>query len=182
MNDKKMKKNNLKEIRQKRQNNKTGQIHLTETIAVLFIFFILLSLSIVFYYKYSQVAIKQEKEEMIATRAMDSTLKAIFLPELICSRNMAEPEDYCFDLIKIQLANQTFANYQNKYYFNLFSYAKITVEEIYPGNRSWTIYNKPKSGAKKVEPTFFVVALKDELKNMDVPYYSFGYIRIEVYS
>lgn len=162
--------------------DRKGQIHLTETIAVLFIFFVLLLLGMVFYYKYSQAALEDKKEELVAARAMDSTLKAIFLPELVCSRGKAEPEDNCFDMIKLRQADKVFKENLNQYYFNLFSYAHISVEEIYPGKNSWTIYDKPKPDFKKKEPTFFVVALKDDLKSPGTPYYRFGYLKVVVYS
>lgn len=157
---------------------------MTETIAVLFIFFVLLLLGMVFYYKYSQVAMENEKEELMEARAMDSTLKAIYLPELVCSKGKAEPEDNCFDMIKLRQADDVFKEHLNDYYFNLFSYAKISVEEIYPGKDSWTIYDKPKPDYKKKdkEPTFFAVALKDDLKNPGTPYYGFGYLKVVVYS
>ncbi len=86
---------------------------MTETIAVLFIFFILIVLGMVFYYRYSQIAFEDKKEELVAARAMDSTLKAIFLPELICSRGDAEPEDNCFDLIKLRQINKTIMDSKN---------------------------------------------------------------------
>jgi len=170
---------------------KNGQVRMTETIAILFIFFVLILFGIIFYYKYQQVSFKEKQEELLAARAMDTTLKVLFLPELMCSRGDAEPEDNCFDLAKLRGVNEIFQEYLNKYYFNIFSYAKITVQEVYPGDRVWVLYDKEKKKMlddgnlvkdwEKKEPTFFVVTLKDEI-NVGEPTYGFGYVMVEVYS
>lgn len=169
---------------------KQGQIRMTETIAVLFIFFILILFGIIFYYKYQQVAIKEKQEELLAARAMDTTLKVLFLPELVCSKGEAEPEDNCFDMMKLRHANKTFQEYLNKYYFNIFSYSRIIVNQTYPEpGFEIVLYDKPKppledgsQGWTKKEPTYFVVTLKDEIKGKVQPHYGFGYVVVEVYS
>ena len=77
-----------------------GQVRMTETIAVLFIFFILVLFGIIFFYKYQTIALKEQQEELLGARAIDTTLKVLFMPELSCTKGEAEPEDNCFDLIK----------------------------------------------------------------------------------
>lgn len=154
---------------------------MTETIAVLFIFFILIIFGIIFYYKYSQVSFKEQQEQMLGKRAMEITLKTLFLPELICSKGKAEPEDNCFDLIKLRQVNSTFKDNYRDYYYNLFPYTTITVQEISPGNQSWLLYDKPKSNWTLKEATYFVIALKDDLKTEDEGKYAFGVLTVEVY-
>lgn len=160
---------------------KKAQLHISETIAVLFIFFILVVFGLIFYFKYQQVAFKDRQEEFLAARAMDITLKALFLPELMCSRGEAEPEDNCIDVHKARHANKTFGN--ENYYFHLFSYANLTLVQLYPREnpKVYYLYDKPKPAITKREPTYFVVTFRDETAAAE-PQYGFGYLKVEVYS
>ena len=168
---------------------KNGQARMNETIAIVFIFFVLILFGIMFFYQYQKVAIKEKNEKLLGNRAMDTTLKTLFLPELICTKGEAEPEDNCFDLMKLRHAEKTFSAHLTDYYYEIFSYAKITVQEVYPGNKTYLLYNKEKpknedgsQGWTRKEPTYFVVTLKDENNVEEKANYGFGYINIEVYS
>jgi len=162
--------------------NKSAQIRMTETIAVLFIFFVLIAFGLIFYYQYQKVSFKEKQAELFANRAMDTTLKTLFLPELACSKGEAEPEANCFDLMKLRYANQTIKDHLADYYFDLFSYAKISVNQTYPNSELWVIYDKKPNQLNQsnsnYEPTFFVVTLKDEIDGS----YGFGFIEVGVYS
>ena len=160
---------------------KKGQIRMTETIAVLFIFFVLILFGLIFYFRYSESAFKAEQEEMFGKKAIDLTTKTIFLPELLCSKGEAEAEDFCFDMMKLRHTEKTLKKHLSDYYFGLFSYAKISVQEIYPDDDSWIIYEKKKPNSTRVDPTFFVVSLKDESLGGQ-PSYGFGVVKVEVYS
>ncbi|MDP3990167.1 MAG: hypothetical protein Q8Q01_03095 [archaeon] len=164
---------------------KKGQGRMTETIAVLFIFFVLILFGIVFYFKYQDVAIKEDIRESLASRAMETTLTSLFLPELQCSRGAAEPEDNCIDLIKMNNAMRVFKENQDKYYFDIFSYANITVFQKYPTEEKWTVYEKVKLNATAKEPTFFVVVLRNEASKesseSSETTFGYGYISVEVY-
>ncbi len=157
---------------------KKGQIHLSETIAVLFIFFVLILFGLIFYSKYQQVAIKEKGEELLASRAMDTTLRVLFLPELLCSRGDAEPEDNCIDVLKLRPANETLFNHAEDYYFDLLSYATITVMQLSPEEKTFVLYDKPKPNYTRREPTYFVVSLRDDTQQS----YGYGYVKVEVYS
>ncbi len=161
--------------------DRRGQLHMTETIAVLFIFSVLVLFGIIFYYKYQQISLKEQQQQLLAAKAMDTTLKVLFLPELLCSRADAEPEDNCVDMLKLRSVNETFAAYLTQYYFELFSYAKISVMELYPEQQEFVLYDKQKPGFSQIEPTYFVVALRDEVAGGVQPSYGFGYLKVEVY-
>lgn len=163
-----------------------AQIRMSETIAVMFIFFVLVVFGIVFYYKYSQISFKEKQEELMGARAIDITLKSLFLPELICSRGEAEPEDNCFDMMKLRQLiwdeEGVFSNHFEEYYFDLFPYTNIIVERLYPEPyEKWILYEKIKPDWTRKEATHFVVTLKDETKQEEDEY-SFGVLTIEVYS
>jgi len=165
-----------------RRMTRKGQLQMTETIAILFIFFVLLLFGVVFYFRYQKIAFQEKQEELLAARAMESTLKALFMPELICSRGEAEPEDNCFDVLKLNATQKTMQQYLDEYYFEIFSYATIEVQETYPENQTWILYDKPKPEFTRKEPTFFVVTLRDELAGINQPEYGFGYVSVTVYS
>ena len=163
---------------------KKAQIHMTETIAVLFIFFILIVFGLIFYYQYQKVNVKEQAEEQLALRAMDTTLKVLFLPELTCTKGKAEAEDNCLDALKLKYAGELFKENTLDYYFNLFSYAKISVVELYPSNEEIVLYDHPKPDWQSLEPTYFVISIKDDLMgyNKAQAFYRFAYLKVEVYS
>jgi len=175
-----------------RKLRKVAQIRMTETIAVMFIFFVLILFGIIFYSKYSEVAYQEKQEELLGKKAVEITSKTIFLPELICSRGSAEPELYCLDMLKLRQVPKTFKDNFGDYYFDLFPYTIITVEEIYPGNSSWILYDKPKMNklangtmvaSQQKEETHFLLTLKDEIKEKEKKgEYSFGVLTVGVYS
>ena len=162
---------------------------MTETIGVLFIFLILVALGIMFYYKYQQVAFKERQEELLQARAMETTVRALFLPELICSRGIAESEENCVDLLKARHFWNSISDDEpsgeKEYYFNFFSYARITLQELYPNTEAeeLIIYDWPKEDAQNTEASYFVVVLRDDtLGQAGLPAYAFGYLKVEVYS
>lgn len=159
-----------------------GQMQITETIAILFIFFILLLFGLLFYFRYQQAAFIEKQEEALGVRAMETTLKTLFMPELICSRGEAEPEDNCFDVLKLNSADAILLKHLDDYYFEIFSYATISVHQVYPEPEEWILYDKTKPDYTRKEPTFFVVTLRDELAAQNQPQYGFGYVAVEVYS
>jgi len=176
--------------------DKKAQMQMMETIGVLFIFFILVLFGLVFFFKYQQASFQEKQEELVAARAMDTTLQTLFLPELQCSLGNTEPEDNCVDLGKLRALNQTMPGYINDYYFNLFSFSRIYVTMVYPTNYTWVIYDREKVDINGTaswefkEPTFFVVTIRDQLQGWGTPYanemngidYGYGYLGVEVYS
>ncbi len=132
----------------------------------------------IFYSKYQQVSFKAKSEELVASKAMDTTLLILFLPELICSRGEAEPEDNCIDLMKLRHAHETMLEHTEDYYFDMVSYATITITQLYPEEKEFILYDKPQPEYLKKEPTYFVVSLRDDTAAS----YGYGYVKVEVYS
>lgn len=165
-----------------KKHNRKAQIHMTETIAVIFIFFVLVGFGLIFYSRYHKVSLQEKAEELIAKRAIDTTTKALFLPELICSDAEAEPEGNCIDMMKLPYAIEAIEKNKIDYYFDVFGYSKITLHQIYPETdpeKEWKIYDFQPSEFTSVEPTFFVVALKSN-DNLGKSY-GYGYLKVEVY-
>lgn len=186
---------------------KKAQAQMMETIVVLFIFFILLAFSAVFYVRYQKIAAQEQEGEVLVARALDTTLLVLFMPELTCTKGEAEVEDNCFDVMKLNhLYDLVNTHEKNKqYYFHQFSFANIYVDQIYPtshcqadppngiscldGNvKRWTIYNiEPKDAEGKLtwknkEQTFFIVSLRDLNEDKPEYTYSYGALTVEVFS
>lgn len=174
--------------------NRKAQIHMTETIAVLFIFFILLFFGLIFYYKYVDASLAEKMEENLARRAREMTNAFFSLPEIQCTSGLQiSLKEYCLDVLKLEAFREVLEEDREEedYYFNVFSFAKITIQEVYPdASRSWILYDKPKknfakpekdSAPKKVIPVS--TALVRELDTTrSGPMVGFGYVIIEVYS
>ncbi len=171
---------------------RSAQIRMTETVAILFIFFVLVLFGIIFYYKFQQISLQDKQEELLAARAMDTTLRVLFLPELSCTNGDTEPEDNCIDLAKLKHAKSIFTEKLNAYYFDIFSYARITVYQTFPDpQETYELYLKEKPAVDEegnpipidTETTYFVVTLKDELSGIPgETHYGYGYVKVEVVS
>lgn len=116
-----------------------SQIGMTETIAILFIFFILLTFGFMFYLRIYRTSIKTEYEKGTDLIAIEVTQKASFLPEIQCSKKNIIT-DNCIDILKLESATQII-NENDITYYDLFFSSEIVVEEIYPDQKTWVLYN-----------------------------------------
>jgi len=173
-----------------------GQAQMTETIAIIFIFFVLVLFGLLFYSRYQKVSLQQEAEEILATKAMEITVRTLFLPELLCTKGEAEPEENCVDMAKVEVLKERSEEDGTKYggffregkrkeayYFDLLSNSRITLQEVFPeAEEPIVLYDNAKKDWTKMEPTYFVVSLKDWEPDWPEPRYRFGYLKVEVYS
>lgn len=118
---------------------KKSQIGISETIAILFIFFILVAFGFIFYMRIYSSSMRTQYEKSTDLMAIEVTQKASFLPELQCSKKNIV-SDNCIDLFKLESADAIISENQIDYY-DLFFGSEIVVEEIYPDKKQWTIYN-----------------------------------------
>ena len=79
--------------------NRKAQIQMGESVAILFIFFILVVFGFVFYMNVMRGSAKVQMEENIQLKAIGIAQKASFLPELQCSEENVRVEN-CIDLLK----------------------------------------------------------------------------------
>ncbi len=161
--------------------SKKAQIRMTETVSVLFIFFILVAFGMLFYGKYQEGAVLEKEEELFVKKAQDITTKLIYLPEIACTRGDSEAEAFCFDLMKLRSAGQVL---EDDYYFDIFSFARITINQTYPKKEEdIIIYERLPNEIKKITPSRFIVALKDQSEGINgVSSYHFGFVKVEVFS
>jgi len=156
---------------------KKSQIQMGESVAILFIFFILLIFGFVFYMNVMRGSATIEREENIQLKAIGIAQKVSFLPELQCSEENVRRED-CIDLYKLEAASKLLEE-NNIYYYDIFEFSKIWVKEIFPESKKiWPLYNNTLIDHKNKLSTFIPVSLFDATLKK----YDFGILVVEVYT
>lgn len=148
-----------------------------ESVAILFIFFVLLVFGFVFYMNIMKGSTKVEIEENIQLKAIGIAQRASFLPELQCSEENVRRED-CIDLYKLDAASELL-NMSNVYYYDLFEFSNIQVEKKFPEpEKKWPLYTNNLTDYKNRLSTFIPISLFNATSKK----YDFGILVVEVYT
>ena len=77
---------------------------------------------------------------------MEATLKTLFMPELICSRGEAEPEDNCFDVLKLNSKCSSYCSFFWSMNITLSYFPRCHHHrtQVYPEQKEWILYDKVK--------------------------------------
>ena len=154
--------------------SKKSQIQIGETVAVLFVFFLLIIIGFIFYVSVIKGNIESERDELSQLKSIEVAQRVLSLPELQCSEDVVKERENCFDTLKLEVAEETIPD-NDIYYFDIFEFGKIDVKEIYPGDESWELYSKPSDDYKSNFSTNIPVSLFDPTAKK----YSFGVLSIE---
>ena len=119
---------------------KKAQIQIGETIAVLFVFFILIIVGFIFYVKVIKGNLETEKEELSQLRSVGIAQRVMFLPELQCSEDNIII-DNCVDILKLEFA-QNIMSQNELYYYDLLEFSNVSILQIYPNEAKWSIYSR----------------------------------------
>jgi hypothetical protein len=116
---------------------KRAQMKMTETIAILFIFFILLVVGVSFFVRFQKAGFDRSKIKSADLRAIETAQRVASLPELQCSTKDIVTEA-CFDLLKLGyfdglVTSGVVADNQKlvEQYHDLFGFSEIEVKRIY---------------------------------------------------
>jgi len=161
---------------------KLAQMKMTETFAILFIFFLLLVVSIGFFARFQKVGFERAKTERIDLKAIETTQRVSSLPELQCSTKDIITEA-CFDILKLEAFSElvsTNPEFMADYY-DLFGFSNITVNRVYPpsvdpADDIWILYDNPGEGSSLFAP--IPILLFDPTSETK---YSFGTIEVTYY-
>ena len=157
---------------------KKAQIKMTETIAVLFVFLVLIVFGMIFYFQFQRSSLEQREAEIAGERAISTALQAAFLPELRCSKGENIPVRDCIDLYKLNFSKAKMED-EIDYYFDIFGYANISVKKLYPGpEEEWVLYDNPKPDFRRKARTPIPVSIFEPVKRE----FYFGVLNVEVYS
>ncbi|PIN86109.1 hypothetical protein COV19_06450 [Candidatus Woesearchaeota archaeon CG10_big_fil_rev_8_21_14_0_10_44_13] len=150
---------------------KKSQMKTFESVAVLIIFFILIGLGLIFYTGVQKTSMKQIYTERVEQEAVKMAMRVSYLPEILCSRRKIV-EDDCFDVYKLDSVSSWISRDEKMflYYQGDFKESVITIKQIFPYGRTFTIYsNQPEQEKMKdyyIIPTYIPVSLKNSsMKN-----------------
>lgn len=155
---------------------KKSQIQIGETIAVLFVFFILIIVGFIFYVKVIKGNIELEKEELSELRSIGIAQRVMFLPELQCSKDNVVREN-CIDILKLDSAKKLMKD-NEIYYYDLLGFSDVGVSQIYPTQAKWSIYSRKTEDYKNIFVTNIPVTLYDPYSDKN----GFGILTIETVS
>ena len=150
-----------------------------ETIAVLFVFFILIILGFIFYVKVIKGNIEQQSQELSQLKSVGIAQRVMFLPELQCTEDNII-RDNCIDLLKLQAAKYLISK-NEIYYYDLLEFSDVSISQIYPIDASlqnFNIYSKKNVNYKNK----FVTNVPISLYNPISKSYAFGLLTIETLS
>jgi hypothetical protein len=183
--------------------NKKSQIRMTETIAVIFVFFVLVLFGLIFYAQISKGVAEDKYVEQLGDRAVSVALTAAFLPELRCGESTTSAARDCVDLYKLKHTKQLMGD-QSDYYFDLFGNARITVVELPSSTHlpyfcemrgssnsqtglilardGCVLYDMPKEGATRIITTPIPISILNPLNDNLQPEFYFGVLYVDVYT
>lgn len=153
-----------------------SQIQMGETIAVLFVFFVMIIISLIFYVRVLKGNIQSEGDELSQLRSVGIAQRVMFLPEVQCSEDNVIV-DNCIDTLKLKSA-QSVMSQNEVYYYDLLEFSNISVSQIYPSEATWTIYSR------KIDEftNKFVTNVPISLYDTATRKYGFGVLTIETFS
>lgn len=162
-------------------NSKKGQIKFGETIAILFIFFILLIVGFVFYARFAAVSATQDQVKAQELQSVEVGQAVSFLSELACT-DYNVVESGCFDLHKVAALSELGTGPNSNpiaraYYLQTFGKARINVRQIFPPGPDRLIYDNSASNFTSSSNNYFPIALKDSVKDK----YYFGVLEVRVF-
>ncbi len=150
-----------------------SQIQIGETIAVLFVFFILIVIGFIFYVKVIKGNIEMEQEEQSQLKSVGIAQRVMFMPEVQCSDDNIIT-DNCIDILKLGIA-QSVMKENELYYYDMFEFSNISIVQIYPDEAEWNIYSRKTEDAKSK----FVTNVPISLYNPVTRKHGFGILTIE---
>jgi hypothetical protein len=109
---------------------KKSQISMNEVIVVMFIFFVILLIGLIFYFKSQVSSVKSDIESVSDTELKNIMDKVTAMPELRCSQEEFK-DDVCFDYNSFMSFKAFAGAEENKaYYFGLFKNSRIRLEYL----------------------------------------------------
>jgi hypothetical protein len=159
-------------------NSRSAQVKMGETIAIMFVFFILLIVGAVFYMNLQRTTVGREISQAQELRAVELSQIISFLPEAQCTESNVVKAS-CFDLYKlIALGRVTATPKGLNLYAREFGTTTITLTEIYPYEGNWTLYDNRKGNFTSAPVTHVPIMLF----NTSSDKYYFGVLDITTYS
>lgn len=114
---------------------KKGQVEMSITVLVLAVFFVLLFIGLIFYFRFSFESFKESQSKILGERYNVYLSYIINLPELKCSFMGVEKE--CIDMGKVKPLS-------DKYYKDVFKdVSRIYIKELVPKEETVNLFGNP---------------------------------------
>ena len=160
---------------------KKAQVQMTETIGIIIVFSIIIILALLFFTRIQTNSAEQQKILVSGEKAVSISFSALFLPELECTKGGSDDIKDCIDTLKADAAAEVITAHP-EYYFKLFGYSSIIIQEIYPNPQERILYEKTRDGQPPTEETQkartpIPVSLYDPVTGT----YAFGVLTIDSY-
>ncbi len=155
---------------------KRSQIQIGETVAVLFVFFVLIVIAFLFYARVMKSNANAEVDEYSQLASISISQRVMFLPEIQCNQDNVEEISNCVDRLKLEAAQDTMKK-NPLYYYDFFQFSEINVSQVYPKGPTYTLYSKKMEKFRDKFVTNVPVSLYDSSART----YSFGVLTIETY-
>ena len=156
--------------------SRKSQIQIGETIAVLFVFFILIIVGFIFYVKVIKGNIELEKDELSQLRSIGIAQRVMFLPEVQCSEDNIII-DNCIDILKLDSA-QKLMRENEVYYYDMLEFSDVSILQIYPIEAKWSIYSRKTDDFRNKFLTNVPISLYDPASRK----HGFGILSVETLS
>ena len=148
----------IREWRDRNLRSKRAQIQLFETIAVLLVFFFIMSFGLVFYFYVARQGVMAEHTRTLELQAITTAQKVSALPELDCIQVGVHVEK-CFDLMKMT-SFQSYTESGKKgrdEYFDTLGYSSLTLKKILTntGGDELIYDNPPLQASKTADPRLY---------------------------
>ena len=159
-----------------------AQIQIGETIAVLFVFFILIAIGFIFYARVIKGNIISEKDELSQLKSIEIAQRVMFMPELQCSSYIVTEIQNCIDILKLN-SSVNIIKSNELYYYDLLEFSVINVTQIYPTTAhqkeiNWTIYSRKMGNFTNKFVTNVPISLYEPIEKV----HRFGLLTIETFS
>src|SRR3989338_1321069 len=173
--------------------NKKSQIQIGETVAVIFVFFILIIIGFVFYARFMKSSIQSEKEELSQLSSIGIAQRIMAMPEMQCSEDIIKEISNCIYLFKLESAETVVNDEDNQvHYFDLLGFSDIAIKPVYPEasnpngllntlKSSYNPYSNPLLEAGKLKGDKITTNVPVSLYNPVTRKHGFGIMTIETY-
>ncbi|NQU78342.1 hypothetical protein HQ545_01090 [Candidatus Woesearchaeota archaeon] len=162
----------------KRIGGRSAQLKMGETIAIMFIFFVLLIIGAVFYMNLQRTTTTREIAEAYELRAVELSQTISFLPEAQCTDSNVVRAS-CFDLYKlIGLSKVAETPAGLDLYSREFGTTTIKLLKMYPGESEWVLYDNQKEEFTAAPVSHIPIMLYNATSDK----YYFGVLEITTYN
>lgn len=159
-------------------NSSKGQLKMFETMGVLIVFLILLTIGVSVYFTLQKSSYTKDALNRQQLQSFELVQKMLYMPELDCINVIGSRLDNCFDKIKIEkLKNLLQTQDAKDSYYKTFGLSTININIIYPFSEELKIYDRTLQSYTKSFKTQSPIIIKDPASDKNL----FGYVEITSY-